>query len=126
MPTIARPDGRPRRTAEAEEFLGLVCSDAELLRAEFDAIIAAGWPSPPPADPACRTAVEPPAGGTPRWVARGDGRLGRPVLPGTSWQARQRSPPARAVRKKPAERKGGDRHRCESLIKGDASPRPHS
>jgi hypothetical protein len=106
MPTIARPNDRPRSTAEAEEFLALVCSDAELLLAEFDAIIAAGWPALPPAEPGCRSAVEPPAGGTPRWVAHADGRPRRQGLPGTSWQARQRSPPAGAARKKPAERKG--------------------
>jgi hypothetical protein len=32
-----------------EQFLDLVCADDELLRAEFDAIIAAEWPTPPPA-----------------------------------------------------------------------------
>jgi len=30
-----------------EQFLHLVHSDAELLRAEFEAIIAAEWPDPP-------------------------------------------------------------------------------
>ena len=30
-----------------EQFLDLICADEDLLRAEFDAIIAAEWPSPP-------------------------------------------------------------------------------
>ncbi|HEV7146547.1 MAG TPA: hypothetical protein VGN48_06060 [Pedococcus sp.] len=35
-----------------EEFVTLVYSDPEWLRAEFDAIIAAAWSSPPPPPPA--------------------------------------------------------------------------
>jgi hypothetical protein len=31
----------------AQEFLALVCADDELLRAEFEEIIAAGWDNPP-------------------------------------------------------------------------------
>lgn len=32
-----------------DEFLELVCSDEDLLAAEFEAIIAANWPGPPSA-----------------------------------------------------------------------------
>jgi len=43
-----------------EQFLALVCSDPAWLRAEFDAIIAAAWSSPPPAGPgSCRAATQP-------------------------------------------------------------------
>jgi len=34
-----------------EQFLDLICSDDELVQAEFDAIIAAEWPSLPPHRP---------------------------------------------------------------------------
>ncbi|GLY50273.1 hypothetical protein [Lentzea sp. NBRC 102530] len=36
------------RTAD-DEFLALVCADADLLGAEFDSIIEANWGEPPPA-----------------------------------------------------------------------------
>ncbi len=39
--------GQPAATRTHEEFIGLVCSDQDLLRAEFDAIIEAGWGMPP-------------------------------------------------------------------------------
>lgn len=44
-----------------EEFLALVCSDPELLRAEFESIVAAGWSSPPPQTPAGGSGDENPA-----------------------------------------------------------------
>jgi hypothetical protein len=81
------------------EFAEVVCGDRDLLRAEFDAIIAANWPSheqstlPPPhpgsvprsrpADPEC-SAVE---GGVLRPT---------PVVPVPPWP-RERSPPTRAT-----------------------------
>jgi hypothetical protein len=34
-------------TAELDAFLDLLCGDVELLRAEFDDIVAAEWPRPP-------------------------------------------------------------------------------
>jgi len=33
----------------SELFLELLCADEDLLRAEFEAIVACDWPSPPPA-----------------------------------------------------------------------------
>ena len=47
MPTTPALADTAARTVD-EQFLGLMCSDEDLLRAEFDAIIAAEWPSPPP------------------------------------------------------------------------------
>ena len=56
------PGGTVDRVVDGvdEQFLALVCSDPEWLRAEFDAIIAAAWSSPPPAGPgSCRAATQP-------------------------------------------------------------------
>jgi hypothetical protein len=41
-----RPDARVTDTVDAA-FIELICNDADLLAAEFDAIIAAEWPTPP-------------------------------------------------------------------------------
>jgi hypothetical protein len=76
-----------------DEFLALIYSDEELLRDEFDALMAAAWTSPPTADASDRDAEYPPYG------PRSDlpavrGRL-RPVV-GTSVRrlgARTRAPP---------------------------------
>jgi len=47
MPTVSTSHHESSLAAE-EEFLAIVCSDEDLVRAEFDAIIAAEWPSLPP------------------------------------------------------------------------------
>lgn len=39
------------RTDPQEEFLALLCADEDLLRAEFDAIVAANWDRPRPPRP---------------------------------------------------------------------------
>jgi hypothetical protein len=50
MPQILHTDGldatQPSTRAMDEQFCELLCADEDLLRAEFDAIIAAEWPSP--------------------------------------------------------------------------------
>jgi hypothetical protein len=46
MPSTARTGEATVQSVE-EQFCELICSDAELLAAEFDAIIAAEWPDPP-------------------------------------------------------------------------------
>jgi len=82
---------------EVEEgFLALVCTDEELLRAEFDAIIAAAWDQPtPPTRP--RPTRRPPGPPAPRRERRTDGSAGR--LPGRQHypagegHCRQRAPP---------------------------------
>ena len=47
MPTVSRRHHESSLAAE-EEFLAIVCPHEDLVRAEFDAIIAAEWPSLPP------------------------------------------------------------------------------
>jgi hypothetical protein len=85
------------RTCERDwvaEFVDLVCADEELVRAEFDAIVAAGWLAEPPADRGidCRR-ERPPAGS--RRAAVLDDWLWRPQrdVPEVWAQFRQRSPP---------------------------------
>lgn len=81
-----------------QEFLDLVCSDEELVQAEFEAIIAAEWPTPP-SPPGARPPLRRPAGRPPTSPA-GHPREGtperlasRPRHPGIGGWARQRSPP---------------------------------
>ena len=45
-----------------DEFLALIYADEELLRGEFDALMAAAWTSPPPVDARDRGAEHPPYG----------------------------------------------------------------
>jgi hypothetical protein len=83
------------RSTEADVFVELVYDDAELVRAEFDALIAACWESPcePPLGKAC-----PPDGG---WAGRPSlpalQRPGLPAAPARRHQpeGRQRGPPPR-------------------------------
>jgi hypothetical protein len=79
-----------------EQFLKLLDGDEELLRAEFDAIIAAEWPSTPPESPGDEH-VDEPAGRTAQSGAHADRAQlpNRPRHPGIGGWARQRSPPAR-------------------------------
>ncbi len=44
MPETTRP------TSAAPEFMELICADPALLDAEFEAIVAANFPPPPPGD----------------------------------------------------------------------------
>jgi hypothetical protein len=86
---------RPALAAD-EQFLALLCADEELLRAEFEAIIAAEWPTTPTRPPAGRNACVPPGGG-----ARAGGSAStmpppdRSLCPGGPGWVRQRSPPDR-------------------------------
>jgi hypothetical protein len=109
MPTNPGTGGSLARTID-EQFVALICSDEELLRAEFDAIIAADWPSPPTDAPG-RGAADRRRGssaGPHRVAARVAGLASRPRHPGLGGGARQRSPPPRQPR--PTTRKAGDRH----------------
>lgn len=89
--TMVRRGGFEVET-EDEAFLALLCEDPELLRAEFDEIVAAAWGSEPPVR---------------RWFAsptpgRGDDLAGKVSLSLVAWsrhsgangRACQRSPPA--------------------------------
>ncbi len=94
MPTLATCQHESTLATE-EEFLAIVCSDDDLLRAEFDAIIAAQWPSPPPDTPADDDPGER-SPGTARRQPTGQARLpNRARHPGIGGWARQRSPPPR-------------------------------
>ena len=76
-----------------EQFLDLICSDEDLLRAEFDAIITAEWPSPPANTPGRGAADGRPASGAHRQpVVRVAGPVARPRHPGIGGWARQLSP----------------------------------
>ncbi|MGI8529762.1 MAG: hypothetical protein ACR2KO_09815 [Geodermatophilaceae bacterium] len=85
----AQPDAR----LVEEMFLDLLCSDEEWLRAEFDAIIAAGWGGPRTARP-LRPASPTPS--PPRCHSRPEVAADTPApgrCPGVGGWARQRSPP---------------------------------
>ncbi|MFZ0121009.1 MAG: hypothetical protein WAN20_15810 [Pseudonocardiaceae bacterium] len=82
------------------EFAELVCGDRDLLRAEFDAIIAANWPShdpptPPPPHPGSLPTFRP-AHPDPECSAVGGGALRpTPVVPVPA-RPRERAPPTPA------------------------------
>jgi hypothetical protein len=83
-------------TRDAEAFAELICADAQWLREEFDALIAASFSRPPTAPPPAPPRVPPPHG-RPRPPGRHRLRPGAPALtsaPTTPGQRRQRSPPA--------------------------------
>jgi hypothetical protein len=85
--------------AAHERFVELLCADEELLRAEFDAIIAAEWPDPPPVDPDCGADADRsshPA--RQRRAASAKVRPGRPTPAEISGWTRQRSPPTATQR----------------------------
>jgi hypothetical protein len=90
-----------------EEFVELICADEELLRAEFDAIIAQEWTStPPPAGPPVAS-PRPDPGAPARGLVSGGQATPRPARrPGDDAWGRQRSPPLRASA--PSERQGTD------------------
>jgi hypothetical protein len=97
---VSSPAPQPSPEVEAvavdeveEEFLALVCADEELLRAEFDAIIAEGWGRPAPPSPPRRT--RPPAQPPRRRGPTGSagGLRGPQRDPGGEGRSRQRAPP---------------------------------
>jgi hypothetical protein len=86
-------------------FVDLICGDADLLDAEFDA----EWPVPPTGGRRRGFAGRHRADGRNRPTgARAHGSVPRPQQPGMNEWARQRSPPVphRGV----TDRKAGDRH----------------
>jgi hypothetical protein len=96
MPRIHSPDSADCTRSAEEEFLDLLLADDDLLRAEFDAIIAAEWPEPPADRPGSSVAGRPPGGGPSRRAADPvRGPVSRPRHPGIGGWARQRSPPVR-------------------------------
>jgi len=98
MPTVSTSHHESSLAAE-EEFLAIVCSDEDLVRAEFDAIIAAEWPSLPPDTPEDDAPVERSPGAARRQPRGRQARLPKwPRHPGVGGWSRQRSPPARDSR----------------------------
>jgi hypothetical protein len=96
VPQILRTDGSDATRSTDEQFLELLCADEDLLRAEFDAIIAAEWPSPPPAEPDRGADAERrPRRARHRREASVAAPPSRPRHPGIGGWTRQRSPPAR-------------------------------
>jgi hypothetical protein len=95
-------DGSNAVLTEEEEFLALLCADEELLRAEFDAIIAELWPGTPgdppgdAADERAAPALRSSSSGCQRKLPN------RPRYPGVAEGSRQRSPPAARQAGKPA------------------------
>ena len=85
--------GAATGSGTVEEFLELLLADGELLRAEFDAIIAAEWPGPPPSQPHRRVCGRP-AHRPWRRHQLPPTRVPRPERGAHEGAARQRSPPA--------------------------------
>jgi hypothetical protein len=95
MPQIPHADGSTATRGTDEQFLELLCADEDLVRAEFDAIIAAEWPSPPPAEPDHGADAERrPCRPRQRREASVAALSSRPRHPGVGGWTRQRSPPS--------------------------------
>ncbi|WP_037365198.1 hypothetical protein [Amycolatopsis orientalis] len=96
------PDAIGRTDATAREFAELVCADAAWLRAEFEAIMAAGFGPEPVLPPLPGNGSRPPnPGGVP---------AGRQT-PASVWRTwpperRDRSPPVRSTNRKSAPSPG--------------------
>jgi len=125
-PTCAIGDASTRM--DEERFLDLIYSDADLLAAEFDAIIAAQWPEtaqPPPPEPRRFGAAGRSSGPHAARRAAGPvrGLRARPRYPGVGGWARQRSPPVPT----PDTRQAGRQVIAtrEPTPRGHCPPRPH-
>lgn len=100
-PQPGTPVNAPRHAAMRqveEEFVALVCADAQLLRAEFDAIIAQEWGSPSlPPGPLHRSRfpARPPQRRRRRTDRPADQLTGPQHDPGGDGRSRERGPPPR-------------------------------
>jgi hypothetical protein len=72
-----------------QEFMAIMCSDQEFLRAEFEAIMSAAFPGRSQAVGACAPRPHP----WRRWTASSLGQLNLQAGPGVGEWVRQRSPP---------------------------------
>jgi hypothetical protein len=85
-----------------EKFLALVYADEELLRAEFDALIAATWDQPrQPAGPRRASRPTPPPRRRPRPEFARPGPMRAQHYPGAEARTRQRAPPDRTSNQAP-------------------------
>lgn len=77
-----------------DEFIDLVCGDAELVKEEFDAIVAEEWPSrTPPSHPRLRREVDEPPSSSHRAAGRPELAPDRTPVCTMRERNRQRSPP---------------------------------
>lgn len=85
--------GTDQQTADKEVFVDLVLGDDDLVRAEFDALIAACWESPcePPLDKSSTPSGAWEARPRPWWLCLPGSRLGRGPTPQPT--GRGRDPP---------------------------------
>ncbi len=96
MPQMLHTDSVNATRSTDEQHLELLCADEDLVRAEFDAIITAQWPGPPPAEPDRGADAEPDPRRVQHRPETGDALPpSRPRHPGIGGWTRQRSPPAR-------------------------------
>ena len=98
-----------------DDFLALMCADDELLRAEFEEIVAAAWPSRPrPPGPNERVDGRPGPARSPGWTGRSEGPPGHQAVVVNRW-VRERSP-RRTDRTSvgPGRQHGGRDPRCTS------------
>jgi hypothetical protein len=95
MATHPMTGDRIARTVD-DQFIALICSDEQLLRAEFDAIIAGQWPSPPPGTPAHGAVGHRETAADSRPAACPGGRLMTSRHPDVDGWVRERSPPVPA------------------------------
>ena len=103
VPPTLQPDGFKATRSTDEQFLDLLLADEDLLRAEFDAIVAAEWPGPPPGRPGRGARAEGRPGETRRRCARAAGSPGWPCPLRIGGWPRQRSPPQRSLRPRQVE-----------------------
>lgn len=94
MSQIWLPDGADDTRSAEDQFLDLLLADDDLLQAEFDAIIAAEWPGPPPDMPRRRIRGGPDPGRRRRHRATATKSPGAGQRPPVDGSARQRSPPS--------------------------------
>ncbi|MGI8665251.1 MAG: hypothetical protein ACR2N4_04360 [Jatrophihabitans sp.] len=92
MPTLPTPTTKSAPAIE-DEFLAIVCSDEDLVRAEFYAIIAVEWQSLPPDSPEDENAIERLPGATQHQPSGGQALPGGLRHPGIHEWAPERSPP---------------------------------
>ncbi len=107
---MTRTGGSAATRGMDEQFLELLCADEDLLRAEFDAIIAAEWPSPPPAEPDRGAGAERrPRPARLRRAASTAALPSRPRHPRIGGWTRQRAPPPGETSRNRAQERAGDR-----------------
>jgi hypothetical protein len=92
MGAILQARGDVEQTID-EQFFALVCSDEQLLRAQFEEIVAAEWPTLRPG-PGRAAGPERSGRRAGRWSRSGGHLPTRPRHPGVGAWVRQRSPPA--------------------------------